>query len=148
MSCALEPEESKVTMWKGLLPTRTVGFVRNCEASLSSRMRTRKLRLIYKKYRDFTMIPEGGFVQNLRLVESVRHISGCVVECGVWRGGMSAAMALLLGPDRTYYLFDSFEGLPPAKAIDGEAANHWQCDSEDPRTSITALRPRSLRRAR
>lgn len=50
----------------------------------------------------------------------------------VARGGMSAEMALFLGPGRKYYLLDSFEGLPPAKHIDGEAANRWQQYREAP----------------
>src|SRR5690606_10553053 len=47
------------------------------------------------------------------------------VECGVWRGGMSAALASILGPERTYHLFDSFEGLPAPKELDGEKAKSW-----------------------
>jgi len=39
---------------------------------------------------------------------------------------MSAGMADVLGSDRYYYLFDSFQGLPPAKEIDGAALVAWQ----------------------
>ena len=31
-------------------------------------------------------------------------------------------MIEIAGPDRRYYFFDSFEGLPPAKEIDGTKA--------------------------
>ena len=75
------------------------------------------------------MIPESHFVDNLALATSVKDIAGCIVECGVWRGGMSAGLASLLGPNRTYYLFDSFEGLPPAQEIDGSSAIAWQKDT-------------------
>jgi hypothetical protein len=37
-------------------------------------------------------------------------------------------MASVLGKDREYFLYDSFEGLPEAKLIDGEAALQWQAD--------------------
>ena len=37
-------------------------------------------------------------------------------------------MATVLGPDREYHLFDSFEGLPPATANDGPVAMAWQAD--------------------
>ncbi len=89
-----------------------------------------RYRALYQKYKDFTMIPEDYFRQNLALTEHFRSVPGAVVECGVWRGGMIAAMAELLGKDRTYYLYDSFEGLPPAQEIDGPGAKSWQEDKE------------------
>jgi len=85
---------------------------------------------LYRRYRQSSMVPKKLFLQNLRLAESVRTLPGCVVECGVWRGGMMAALSHIMGKDRTYYLFDSFEGLPPAQAIDGPAAHAWQQNTE------------------
>jgi O-methyltransferase len=41
---------------------------------------------------------------------------------------MIAGMADVLGEGREYFLFDSFQGLPPAKEIDGAAALAWQKD--------------------
>lgn len=87
---------------------------------------------IYWKYKTYSMIPKDIFIENLYLCKNLTSMDGCVVECGVWRGGMSAAMADVLGPHRKYYLFDSFEGLPQAKDIDGEAAIKWQQDSKSP----------------
>jgi O-methyltransferase len=92
----------------------------------------RKLSRVYRKYADHTMIPKDSYVRNLALAENVRHVEGCVVECGVWRGGMIAGIADLLGSGREYYLFDSFEGLPPAKAIDGRALKEWQAATTAP----------------
>ncbi|MES2213781.1 MAG: TylF/MycF/NovP-related O-methyltransferase [Patescibacteria group bacterium] len=89
---------------------------------------TRQNKKLQQKYRDFTMIRSKVFIENLTLAGSFSSIKGAVVECGVWRGGMSAAMAEKLGVDREYHLFDSFEGLPPAKEIDGERAKAWQSD--------------------
>jgi hypothetical protein len=83
-------------------------------------------RTIYDEFRESTMVPEASFLNNLKLAETVRRVPGCVVECGVWRGGMSAGLCRLLGADRTYYLFDSFEGLPPAREVDGSTAILWQ----------------------
>jgi len=83
---------------------------------------------LHRKYRDLTMAPADVYWRNLRIVDAHRHVQGCVVECGVWRGGMSAGMAEVLGPSREYFLFDSFEGLPPAGDLDGDAARHWQED--------------------
>ena len=78
------------------------------------------------------MIPEGDYVSNLELVARYASTPGCVVECGTWRGGMIAGIAEVLGPSRRYYLFDSFEGLPPAREIDGPSALAWQADVDGP----------------
>ena len=43
---------------------------------------------------------------------------------------MIRGLADVLGPDRKYHLFDSFEGLPPAqKEFDGQVAIAWQQDT-------------------
>src|SRR5262245_35190620 len=51
---------------------------------------------IYSKYRHATMIPKEAFLDNLDLMRRVAERSetrtGSAVECGTWRGGMSAAM--------------------------------------------------------
>lgn len=76
------------------------------------------------------MIPGSTYVGNLCLAAMAAQIQGSIVECGTWRGGMIAGIADVLGPGRRYYLFDSFEGLPPAKEIDGPAALAWQADTK------------------
>ena len=81
---------------------------------------------IYSRFREFTMIPKNLYLDNLKIAEKARNLEGDVVECGVWRGGMVAGIAELFRADKNYYLFDSFEGLPPAKDIDGVAAKEWQ----------------------
>ena len=87
---------------------------------------------IYSKYKTYSMVSKDIFIENLYLCKNLAPADGCVVECGVWKGGMSAAMAEVLGPHRRYYLFDSFEGMPPAKKIDGESALKWQQDVKSP----------------
>lgn len=87
---------------------------------------------IYEKYSNYTMIPISTFTENLIVCSKFKKVKGSIVECGVWRGGMIAAIAELLGNDRRYYLFDSFEGLPEAQEIDGEAAKKWQENKKSP----------------
>ena len=87
---------------------------------------------IFEKYRHYTMIGYEDFVPNMALVQKFSSVPGIVVECGVWRGGMIAAMAEFLGPGRSYYLFDSFEGLPAPEAVDGKAAMDWSLRTEAP----------------
>jgi O-methyltransferase len=87
---------------------------------------------LYKKYSSYTMIHPNTYIRNLVLSELCKDIEGAVVECGTWRGGMIAGIAELLQGDRKYYLFDSFEGLPTAKEIDGSSAIAWQANTDSP----------------
>lgn len=101
----------------------------------------------YAQFYPYTMVPPDQFAANLALAELVRDIPGVIVECGVWKAGMSAGIATLLGTDREYWLFDSFEGLPPAGPEDGATAPIWQkrrdCDqcraSEDEARATMAM---------
>lgn len=91
-----------------------------------------RFRNTFRKFREFTMIPEDIYTGNLALAKRVKPIPGAIVECGTWRGGMIAGIADILGSKRRYFLFDSFDGLPPAKEVDGEAALAWQRDTTSP----------------
>lgn len=79
------------------------------------------------------MIPRRAYLANLLAAHAMRDVPGCVVECGVWRGGMIAGIAEVLGPSRSYHLFDSFEGLPPAQELDGASAAAYQAEKDSPR---------------
>jgi O-methyltransferase len=81
---------------------------------------------IYRKYHNYTRVPEEVYCDNLSLVRRFKEVPGCIVECGVWKGGMIAGIAEVIGPERSYFLFDSFEGLPNAKEVDGKKAFKWQ----------------------
>jgi hypothetical protein len=98
------------------------------------RLEHRQQLRLFEKYAERTMVPRDRFVDNLLLARLVDGIPGAVVECGTWRGGMIAALAEALsgGPVREFVLFDSFEGLPPAGANDGEAARAWQANPDAP----------------
>jgi O-methyltransferase len=80
--------------------------------------------------RDHSMI---SFERMATLWQQVRYldrcgVAGALVECGVWKGGAIALMALAhmrssRPPVRPLHLFDSFKGIPqPSGNIDGEAA--------------------------
>src|ERR1051325_2332442 len=109
---------------------------------LSRRREQGRLERIYEKYKQYTMIPRSSYISNLRLAQTIVSVPGCVVECGVWRGGMIAGIAEVLGPERQYNLFDSFQGLPPAKEIDGLAALPWQSDTASPIYYDNCMAPR------
>jgi O-methyltransferase len=95
----------------------------------------RGLRL-FSKYRNKTMIGARAYAENLALISmSLRNPAlnqGSIIECGTWRGGMSAGMIEVGGFDRRYNFFDSFEGLPPAGEQDGEKAKEYQRDTASP----------------
>lgn len=78
------------------------------------------------------MIPARSYDCNLRLIATLGLPAGAIVECGVWKGGMIAGIAKLLGKERSYYLFDSFEGLPDCREIDGAAAKSFQSAPPSP----------------
>lgn len=108
------------------------GLLKRLDSRVGLDRQTRKLNRIYKKYLPYTMVYRDQYVDNLRLAERTANLAGDIVECGVWRGGMIAGIAELLGTGRKYFLFDSFEGLPEAREIDGSAARNWQANKASP----------------
>jgi O-methyltransferase len=77
--------------------------------------------------RPYTMtLPERGrMLWDLCGDVFTRQVPGCLVECGVWRGGSAAIMGLAArhaGEQRLLHLFDSFEGLPQPDERDGTKA--------------------------
>lgn len=84
---------------------------------------------LFRKYRGRTMIPGRVYAENLALLAmALRNPDlnrGSIIECGTWRGGMSAGLIEMGGVHRNYYFFDSFEGLPPAGELDGEKAKEY-----------------------
>lgn len=93
---------------------------------------------LFLRYRHSTMVRPLAFIANLELVRRTlrREPSlgkGCIVECGTWRGGMSAGLISTGGPDREYFFFDSFNGLPPPDERDGAEAFAWARDTDGPR---------------
>jgi hypothetical protein len=85
---------------------------------------------IQRRYRDLTMISKRDYVDNLFVVDywrpKLQTEPGCVIECGTWRGGMLFGLMDLCPDVREFHCFDSFQGLPPAEAIDGAAAVEQQ----------------------
>lgn len=84
---------------------------------------------LYDKYKEYTMVYKSNFIDNLILVKRFFNINGVVVECGVWKGGMIASISEYVKPKKAF-LFDSFEGLPDAKFIDGNEAKSWQNNTD------------------
>lgn len=79
---------------------------------------------IYTAVKSLTMVSASRIVANIRSVDYVlrSQIPGDVVECGVWRGGSSMAIALRLiqhgDTSRKLWMYDTFSGMTDATAAD------------------------------
>jgi len=81
-----------------------------------------------KKVLPYTMVGRNGLIATHNAVLNVEEqdTDGCIVECGVARGGSVALMLLTTNYKRQWrqaqrdaWLFDSFEGLPEPTEADG-----------------------------
>jgi hypothetical protein len=92
-----------------------------------------EMQRIVETVRPYTMVADDGIKLAMRATIHViqSNIPGALVECGVWRGGCSAALLLaqraVFGRVvRPVYMLDSFEGLPPVDQRDGPLAAAYQ----------------------
>jgi hypothetical protein len=74
-------------------------------------------------------------------------VPGDIVECGVWKGGTSMAMALSalrFGASRVHYLFDTFDGLPPPDEHDDERSLAIHEELQDAKRGVLSNRVKEL----
>jgi O-methyltransferase len=97
------------------------------------------LNRVHASVAGLTMVPRTAldftWIQALRFAQS--EIRGSFVECGTWRGGCAFGMALVQADlsneeRRKVWMFDSFQGLPPATERDGPLAIEYQKDIWSP----------------
>jgi len=94
----------------------------------------------------WTMVSAEHYNLALSAVEEVnkKGIPGDIVECGVWKGGMSMSMALMnlrSNTERRFWLFDTFEGLPePDSEFDDEEAKIHYKDLKQGKNTSKILR--------
>lgn len=89
-----------------------------------------KSRLSDRLIRRSTMVGPERIANLARLAQRLEdeQIPGDVVECGVYKGGTAALLARTATHSRlprTLWLFDVFDGMPPATAADGPEAASW-----------------------
>ena len=76
---------------------------------------------IFFKVREFTLLSIERVVANIRAVDYVlrRNIPGEIVECGIWRGGSTMAMALAATEHpRNIWMYDTFTGMTDPTEVD------------------------------
>ena len=132
-STAVKPEFRH----KGPLERICGRIVRDVGFAIKRVKEQRYLEPTMRSVRPYTMTSDGRLLQLSRDVQYVlsSNIPGAFVECGVWRGGSSFLIADLLRRrgirDRKVWMFDSFEGLPPATDLDGQRALEFTEHPED-----------------
>ena len=108
-----------------------------------SRFTNNELRQIASPW---TMVSPDHFNLALDAVKKINEkgIPGDIVECGVWKGGMSMSMALInlrSNMQRRFWLFDTFEGLPePDSEFDSKVAKHHYEDLKEGKNTSKILR--------
>jgi O-methyltransferase len=106
---------------------------------LGARDAERDVARMIDAVRPLSMVHELALRDLVTKVDEVLDagVPGDLVECGVWRGGSSLLMAQVLERrgerGRKVWMFDSFEGLPPPREVDGPAATAYAEDTESPR---------------
>ena len=63
-------------------------------------------------FQSITMVDKSRFDTIVRNSHIIKEIEGDVMECGVWRGGMSIFLSKFF-EDRNIWVCDSFEGFQP-----------------------------------
>src|SRR5579862_4777865 len=76
---------------------------------------------LFLKYKSRTTMSFRSYIENLALMSAALRNpgigEGAIVECGTWRGGMSAGMIEMGGPKQE---------------IDGWEAKQWQANTASP----------------
>lgn len=87
---------------------------------------SRKTRKLLQSVQPYTMSDPLRLVTLNKLVQelSTNGVAGDIVECGVCNGGSAAVMAtaVVQCPERSLWLYDTFEGIPQAHETDGPLA--------------------------
>lgn len=80
--------------------------------------------MLYEQCKDYTMTSVERMYSLYQSVEYIfkNNIAGDFVECGVWKGGSSLLIALMLKQygmiNRKLYLYDTFEGMSEPSELD------------------------------
>jgi O-methyltransferase len=115
------------TLGKILVVRKAIADVLKLLINQPNRESFRFAKLMFTVKPRYTMVTNTNLLTLYRLVQRLNSldVSGDIVECGVWNGGSAAILGLAnLATDesrrnRKIWLFDSFQGVPPATERDG-----------------------------
>ena len=100
---------------------------------------------LLQQVRPYTLASAKKLGNLKRLASSTteRGIEGDFVECGTYKGGSAAVLGSALTAGRHLWLYDSFEGMPDVKEIDGTDAGEWvgrlRASDDDVREILTSV---------
>lgn len=129
------PSAKQITRWAG----EKLGIGRRQRSSPRSSLPLAVEARIAKEVAAYTMLhPEALSATIHHTIATIdAGIEGDVVECGTWKGG--ASFSMLLAQRYKYgrivkpiWMFDSFQGLPPADERDGPHALQYQKNTASP----------------
>lgn len=83
-----------------------------------------------------SMVTQDRFETILRNNEYISQLEGDIVECGVWRGGMSIFLSKLF-PNKKLWVCDSFEGFQPLETANYNFASEAHTPSYDPMIKVS-----------
>jgi O-methyltransferase len=112
-----------------IIGERTIVFSSKHQASMKDTItpdmaRDQNFMRFFDQVKSYTMTSVEALFALYTGVNYVldRHIPGDFVECGVWRGGSSLLVALMLQQkdirDRKVFLYDTFSGMPAPTEFD------------------------------
>jgi len=113
-------------LWRHLIDGSWVfSQVRDIAFNVHDAFSQRSFAQYYRMVRPYTLCGNARLRSLYQAVQSVvaKNIPGDLVECGTARGGSAALMGLLLkalAPQRTLWVFDTFEGMPQPTEADSD----------------------------
>lgn len=117
----------------GLLGLKIIRKSRLELVNLSDIAQDKKFLELYKKVKDYTLVPIERCYSLYQTVNYIikNSIEGDLVECGVWKGGSSMLMAFTLLEagisNRKIYLYDTFDGMTKPGEMDGQdEKDQWE----------------------
>lgn len=98
---------------------------------------------VYAAIKESTLVDVYRCFELYSLLKRAEHVSGAVVEVGVWRGGTAALLAAS-APSKQIHLFDTFSGV--AKANDEydtlyKGGEHADVNFNDVKTLLSQFTP-------
>lgn len=81
--------------------------------------------------KPYSMTAGNNLLATVQAVHQVdQGVKGDIVECGVWRGGHIIAAMLAASTPRTYWLFDTFDGMTEPGPRDFRKGHHATASSK------------------